>query len=116
MDYIALNDMRFYGFHGCLPQERKTGGYYVVHLKLYMDLQPAGRSDRLEDTVDYAEVYERIKAIMQQPVNLIEHLAERICTDLRERYIQVRQIDIRIVKQHPPISGEMGSSEVFLSR
>jgi len=116
MDYIALNDMRFYARHGCFPQERKTGGYYIVHLKLYTDLNTPGQSDRLDDTINYAEVYDCVKSLMQQPVNLIEHLAESICRVLKERYIQVSRIDIRIIKQHPPISGEIGSAEVFLSR
>ena len=56
-DRIILKGMQFYGFHGVNPEERTLGQTYVVDLEVELDLQPAGRSDNLEDTISYTQLY-----------------------------------------------------------
>ena len=48
--------MRFYAFHGVLPQEQKAGNYFRVEATLYTDFSRALTSDELTDTVNYAEI------------------------------------------------------------
>ena len=54
---ISLNAMRFYAYHGVLPQEKKVGNWFSVDLELSVDLSRAALSDQLQDTLNYAEVY-----------------------------------------------------------
>src|SRR5699024_11388421 len=56
MDKIILKDMLFYGFHGLFPEENKLGQRFRVDLVLYLDLQKAGKSDNMEDSIDYGQV------------------------------------------------------------
>ena len=75
---IQLHNLEFYAYHGLLPQERVVGGHYRVDVEL--SLTPPLRSlteDIIDDTVNYAEVYALIRQQMEQPVNLLEHLAHR---------------------------------------
>jgi 7,8-dihydroneopterin aldolase/epimerase/oxygenase len=51
-DRILLESMIFYGNHGTLPAERELGQPFVVDVELHLDLQPAGLSDDLAQTVD----------------------------------------------------------------
>ena len=75
-DTIFLNGMRFYGYHGVLEAENDIGQIFVVDVVLKVDLSAAGKSDLVEDTVNYAEVYADVKEIMEgEPKNLLEHLA-----------------------------------------
>ena len=55
---ILLKGLRFSAKHGVLPQERVVGGEYVVNVCIDCDLSKAVKSDDVEDTLNYAEVYD----------------------------------------------------------
>ena len=56
-DRILLNGLHFYARHGALAAERELGQRFLVDLELSVDARPAGRSDDLSLTVDYAAVH-----------------------------------------------------------
>ena len=64
-DRIILNEMNFFAYHGVYPDEKKNGQNFIVDLELYTDLSTAGKSDNLKHTIDYSNVYEIIKQIME---------------------------------------------------
>ena len=71
-DIIFLNGMRFYGYHGVLPAENEIGQVFIVDVTLKVDLKDAGQSDDVEDTVNYGEVFEDVKTIVEgEPSKLI---------------------------------------------
>ncbi|WP_349421073.1 dihydroneopterin aldolase [Staphylococcus felis] len=105
-DKIFLEGLEFYAYHGALSAENEIGQIFIVDVEMKVDLQKAGHSDRVEDTVHYGEVYEDIQAIMlNQPVNLLEHLAERIANRINSHYNRVMETKVRITKKNPPIPG-----------
>jgi len=57
-DRVLLQGLLFHAFHGVLPEERRLGQKFTVDLALSLDLRAAGRSDQLEQTVSYADVYQ----------------------------------------------------------
>ncbi len=116
MDYLQLNEMKFFAYHGVNEQERIVGNTYVVSIKLGLDMKKACQSDQLEDTLNYAKVYKQVAAVMQIPCNLIEHLAEKICLQLRNSFPGILHIEIRLKKCNPPIVGIMQSAEIILER
>ena len=78
-DKIHIRRMRLKCIIGDYPEERAAKQEVVVDLALHADLRPAGASDRLEDTVDYAAVEAEVAEMVQaSDFNLIERLAERI--------------------------------------
>lgn len=60
MDRIAIDGIRARGRHGWTIAERSTPQPLTVDLELELDLQRAGASDDLQDTVDYAALHHRI--------------------------------------------------------
>ncbi|UXR74124.1 dihydroneopterin aldolase [Staphylococcus sp. IVB6238] len=105
-DKIFLQGLEFYAYHGVLPAENEIGQIFTVDIEMKVDLKEAGHSDRVEDTVHYGEVYEDVKAIMEgEPVNLLEHLAERIAKRINSHYNRVMETKVRITKKNPPIPG-----------
>ena len=64
-DIIFLNGMRFYGYHGVLPSENEIGQIFIVDVTLKVDLKDAGQSDDVADTVNYGEVFEEVKSIVE---------------------------------------------------
>ncbi|MDD7233222.1 MAG: dihydroneopterin aldolase [Bacteroidales bacterium] len=103
---IQLHNLEFYAYHGLLPQERVVGGHYRVDVEL--SLTPPLRAlteDVIDDTVNYAEVYALIRQQMDQPVNLLEHLAHRITQGLYAQFPQIQAVKLSVTKVTPPISG-----------
>ena len=78
-DLILLEGMRFFAFHGNNPEERVLGQPFLVDLEVEADLSVAGRSDSLDDTINYAGLYRAVKGVMEGPArNLLEALAQDI--------------------------------------
>lgn len=99
MDRIVLQGMSFHGRHGVRPAERDRPQEFNVDVEIDCDLADAGRSDRLEDTVDYTRVRAAAKEVIEgESFKLIESLAERIA----DRVLQldrVAAVSVRIAKR-----------------
>ena len=60
MDKIFIRDLRVSTIIGTLPQERNIPRQITLNIVLYSDLERAGKSDDLADTVDYQALSEKI--------------------------------------------------------
>src|SRR5699024_6060849 len=97
-DRIRLAGVRARGFHGVLAEEKRDGQDFVVDVELSLDLAPAGSSDDLTRTVNYAEVGADVVARIEGPsLDLIEALAEQIATDALARP-GVRAVEVTVHK------------------
>jgi dihydroneopterin aldolase len=71
--------VRVYGRHGANPGERDTEQPFDVEIHVEMDLTHASFSDDLGDTLNYAELHERVAGIVQSTsFMLLERLAAEI--------------------------------------
>ncbi|HEY0617760.1 MAG TPA: dihydroneopterin aldolase [Kribbella sp.] len=78
-DVIEIRGIRGFGRHGVFEHERADGQEFVVDVRLELDTRPAATSDDLADTVNYGVVAEQVHAAIENdPVDLIETLAQRI--------------------------------------
>lgn len=118
-DKIILEGMAFYGYHGAREEEKRLGQRFVVDVELYADLSRAGKSDRLEDTVDYGDAFKIIRAIMEGPSkDLLEALAEEIAANLLAS-LAADAVRVRVKKPGVPIKGSVlahAAVEVFRKR
>lgn len=112
--YIILEDVRFHAYHGVMPQERNVGADFLVSLRMGYDLSKAMASDKVEDTLNYAEVYQLVRQEMEQPSALLEHVAGRVVNVLVERFPMLTSIDLRLVKQNPPMGADCKGAGVEL--
>ena len=107
-DSIHLKGMVFYAYHGVDPAERELGQRFVVDLEVEADLRQAGASDRLEDTVNYAQVYRVVKEVLEGPPhNLMESLAEEVASRVLEGFPLVEAVWVRIAKPGVAIKGSV---------
>lgn len=105
-DAIVLSGLTFYAHHGALAEERALGQRFVVDARLELDLAPAGRSDDLARTVNYADVWLVIREVVEgPPLSLVEAVAERVAAAILERFEQVEAAWVRVFKPSAPISG-----------
>jgi len=117
MDKILLTNMRFYGHHGVSEEERAHGQTLRVDVEVEADLSRAGISDRLTDTVDYAEVHEVARQVVEySSKSLIETLAQAIASQLLEK-LPIVGARVTVAKLAPPIShATMDSASVEIYR
>ena len=101
--YIRMEGMKFYAFHGVIPQENVVGSYYYLDLKLKTDFTCASETDDLEGTVSYANIYTAVKAEMTIPSKLLEHVCQRIASRIFKDFPTIETIDIALFKENPPM-------------
>lgn len=104
--YILLQNLKFHAFHGVLPQERLTGNDYMVDLSIKYDVLGALTSDDVNDTLNYAEVFQLVAQEMAVPSALLERVAGRIGDRLFRRYPGIEEVELKIVKQNPPMGAD----------
>jgi dihydroneopterin aldolase len=111
---IFIDRMRIYARHGVMEQERRVGGEFLVSLRVYYDFTCAAKTDKLDQTISYADLYEVVHREMAEPSQLLEHVAGRICQAVGQRFPQATAIDLRIVKENPPMGGDCAGAGVEL--
>ena len=101
--YIRLEGMKFYAYHGVLPQENLVGANYYIDLKLKTDFSHAAETDELEGTVNYADIHAAVKEEMKITSQLLEHVCQRIARRLLHDFPTIETIDISLFKENPPM-------------
>lgn len=112
--FVCLKNLRFHARHGVLPQERATGGEFVVNIRAKYPLEKAVESDDVADTLNYAEMFEIINKEMQTPSCLLEHVAGRIGQSILEKMPMIETLDVTLEKINPPMGADAESASVEL--
>ncbi|MEO6883056.1 MAG: dihydroneopterin aldolase [Bacteroidia bacterium] len=115
MHKIILEEIKIYAFHGCLEEEAKIGGEYLIDVTLDTDFSKAAINDNLSETIDYVAVYEIVKKEMAQRSKLIEHVAQRISDALKNNFSMLLHAEIKITKVNPPMNGNVSRVSVVVS-
>ena len=110
MDRIELSGMSFLGRHGVRDAERARPQEFRVDVELEADLEVAGRSDRLEDTIDYTSVRAAAREVIEgRPRKLLESLA----ADIARRVLAlsgVEAVAVRVTKRPASMEPIAGAS------
>jgi dihydroneopterin aldolase len=116
-DRIILEGMTFEGTHGVYPHEQVTPQPFEVDVELAFNLQPAGLSDDLGLTADYARVFDVCRAVVESTrYNLIEALAEAITEELLAGFPMVDTVTVRIRKPRVDLGGPFRTAGIEIRR
>lgn len=114
-DRLMVNGATFYACHGALPQERLRPQPFSVDVVLDLPLSDAGRQDALELSVDYRDIWEAVRSVMEgPPKSLLEALAEEIADRLY--HPPVTGLSVRVTKLCPPLPGPTASTAAEICR
>lgn len=94
VDKIHITDLLVRCIIGVNDDERREKQDVIINLVLFADLRPSGRSDRLEDSVDYRAIKKDVLALAESSSfalveALAEHIAERCLQHPRVQAVQV---------------------------
>jgi dihydroneopterin aldolase len=96
MDTIYLKNYSVVAKHGYYKEEHAKAQRFIVSVSVSCDLQNAGSSDNIKETLNYEFIRKSVHDIlMQSPHDLIESLAEEIASTVlaHEKACSV-QVDI----------------------
>ena len=117
MDKIFVDEMEFYGYHGVFPEETRLGQRFKVNLMVEADLSAAGKSDNLEDSINYGELYQVCKSIVEgKPYKLVEAVAEKITAAVLDGFPMAHACTVKVIKPDPPIPGHYKSVAIEIKR
>ena len=110
---IRLENLRFFSHHGVFEHETRDGNEFEVNLSVkYQSESGDSYSDRIDNTVSYADLFDIIREEMKTPRALMETVAAAIVNNIRDKFRFCTSIECRITKLAPPIAGFIGSASV----
>jgi dihydroneopterin aldolase len=115
-DCIQLRGLRVVCIVGVLPEERERPQPLELDIDIYADLSAAGKSDELDDTVDYGSVATTVEEIcLGVKAQLLERLAELVAGRLLE-LDGVVAVEVTVKKIRPPVPSDLHFSAVRVTR
>ena len=103
-DHIYLKNITFFAHHGVYEHETREGQHFVLSAKLFTDQEKAGRSDALEDTVDYGAVAKfMVRFLTDHTYQLLECAAQQVLEATLCRFEKIRAIELTLEKPEAPM-------------
>lgn len=116
MDQIWIRDLVVPATIGVHDEERHSVQPLIVNIWMTCDLRPAGRSDRIEETVNYREVQDEIMKLAEESRDhLLERLAERMAAVCLS-HARVARVRIRLEKPRALRHARSAGVEIERSR
>ncbi|XP_022857815.1 dihydroneopterin aldolase 2-like isoform X2 [Olea europaea var. sylvestris] len=116
-DKLVLRGLKFHGYHGVKPEERKLGQKFLIDVDAWMDLRVAGNSDNLSDTISYTAIYRIVKEVVEgASQNLLESVAQLIASTILSNYHQVSAVRVQVGKPHVAVQGPVDYLGVEITR
>ena len=116
MGIIRLKNMIFYGYHAVYEFEKEKGTNFEIDLELFTPLAKSSKSDNIEHTINYEDIYELVKKIFgSKSYFLLEKLADSISRSIFEEH-KIEKLIIRVRKINAPLDGKLDSVEIELER
>jgi len=101
---IEVSGLSLFTHVGVTAAEREVGQRLVLDLRLDLGESDATVTDRLEDTVDYAEVCDTANLVAQQrSYRTLERLCAAIADRLLDRY-RAHAVWVKAAKPEPPLA------------
>ena len=98
MDKICLQEITVQALIGILPEEQTTRQRLRVSVEMELSLEKAGRTDKIEHTVNYADVEQAVLTLAQEShFNLIERFAQAVA-DATLLFPMVEKVTVLVSK------------------
>ena len=108
---VQLHNLLFNAFHGIHQEEKVLGNQYIVDATLEFH-EMDETIEHIDETINYAAVYDIIKSKMSIPTPLLETVVMKTGNEIYQKFPGIKSISISIKKMNPPIEGMQGYAEV----
>src|SRR5438552_18107730 len=116
-DTIFITGLVIHARHGVMEHETEVGQRFVIDLELYTDLSESSHTDRLVDTVSYANVVTTAtSAFKNTNYKLLERAAGAVADAILTTFSRLRAVKVTVHKPHAPIAAIFDDVGVELTR
>jgi len=116
LDQIHIRDLNLRCVVGIYPDERREKQDVGINITMWADLRLAGKTDRIEDTVDYKGVKKRIVTMVEtSSFFLIERLAQAVA-ELCLEDNRIKRVSVTIDKPGALRFARSVAVQIFRSR
>ena len=116
-DIIFIKGISVHAHHGILDYEGDVGQRFVIDLEFTADIVEASHSDRLSDTVSYANVVATaISAFKDVNYKLVERAAGAVADAVLAQFARIDKVKVTVHKPHAPIAAIFDDVGVILTR
>ena len=117
MDKMIIKGLEIFAHHGVMQEEKEHGQKFILDVTATLDLTKARKSDKLDDTVNYAKMIGTIKAVFLSEKNdLIEHAAERVADSILKNYKKIESVTLLLKKPNAPINADFDYVAVEITK
>jgi dihydroneopterin aldolase len=115
-DRIDLRGIEVYARHGVLEEEQVRSQVFRIDLTVFADLAAAGRSDDLDDTIDYRWLADQVKeTVGGESHKLIERVASRLAESVLSDP-KTRRVVVTIHKPEAELGAVLDDVSVTVDR
>lgn len=113
LDTLFINDLQLPCLIGIFDAERKEKQMVIINVELSTDLRKAGKTDKIDDTISYHDVYVQIVELVEQSkFFLLESLAEAIAS-LCLKNKKIKYVKVHIEKPKALKLGKSAAIEII---
>ncbi|MDR0797571.1 MAG: 2-amino-4-hydroxy-6-hydroxymethyldihydropteridine diphosphokinase [Nitrososphaerota archaeon] len=117
MDKILINGLQAWGKHGVFDFEQNHSQPFTVDIELWADLLESFTSDDLQNTINYADIYNIVKSVIEtQSFQLIERLTYVLLEKIFLYDKRIQKIKIRVMKNKAPLDGQVNYVGIELEK
>ena len=117
MDRIVIKDLKIFANHGVFDEEKQKGQYFYVSAVIELGLKNVGTTDKIANTVNYADVAEIIESTFTETAyDTIEAAAEAVMEAVLSKYSIIRKLKIKVSKPEAPVKADFRDIYVELTR
>jgi dihydroneopterin aldolase len=116
-DTIFVTGLVLHAHHGVGEDEGRIGQQFLLDLAIDFDLSKAAHSDKLVDTISYADVVDVASAAFRaRRYRLVEAAAGAVADALLASFARIERLSVTVHKPHAPIAAVFGDVGVTLHR
>ena len=117
MDKIIIRNLELFAKHGMFPEENSLGQKFIISAVLYTDFRRAGKSDELENSLDYGRNCHLIKRYVEDNTfRLIETVAEGLAEKLLLENPSLAKVRLEVKKPWAPVAMHLDTISVEIER
>lgn len=115
-DRIEVKGLTVFARHGVHDEEARLGQRFSIDLSAQLDARPAGRSDRLENALDYGALIETAQEAFAERRLLIEAAAEAVAMACLSAFPRIAALEVTVRKPGAPVAAIFEHASVTILR
>lgn len=116
-DFIKIESLEIYGYHGTFVEEKRIGQKYILDLTMKVNNSFYEICEDLNKTVDYSELIKFIREyFVSNKRDLLETISNELVFEIFKRYENLEEVNLEILKPGIHVSVGFEGMKVCVNR